>query len=405
MLNRIVTVWAGAVLAVLATPASSAEQTQVERVQAALDAWLAARAPIEKVTGIAAYISFGAAGPAIEAFAGKVARDPDARPVDQVSIYQIGSTSKSFTVAVILQLEAAGKLSIDDTLGEWLPEYPAWRDVAIRRLLNMTSGIPNYSETEWMSRVWVKEPMRTLTLKELADAAYPSATNHLPVSKGYHYSNTNYVLAAMIAEKASGKPFTDLVHQLVIEPFGLTSTFYEASTYPEPVIKRLAHGYFENKACMDYQPECKESWNLPLVGRDVRETSTSWMQSAGGAVSSARDVDRWMRAVFGGKVVPPKQQQEWMELVSTKMGEPIASVSADDPEGFALGLARRILGPLGAQWFYEGESLGYRTIYVWIADQDMMITVQTNSQPPQGTDKLGDAINALYEIVKRAKAD
>jgi D-alanyl-D-alanine carboxypeptidase len=405
MTNRIVMVLGAVVVAVLATPACSAESTQVERIQAALNAWLAARAPIEKVTGIASYISFGATGPAIEAFAGKIGRDFDARPVDQDTLYQMGSTSKSFTVAVILQLEAAGKLSIEDTLGQWLPEYPAWKNVTIRRLLNMTSGIPDYSETEWMSRVWAEEPMRALTLKDLADAAYPSATNHLRASNGYHYSNTNYVLAAMIAEKVSGKLFTDLVHRLVIEPFGLTSVFYEASTYPEPVIKRLSHGYFGNKACMDYQPECKESWNLPVVGRDVREMSTSWMQSAGGAVSNARDVDRWMRKVFDGKVVPPTPQQEWTELVSTKTGEPIVRVSAYDPEGFALGLARRILGPLGAQWFYEGESLGYRTIYVWIADQDLMITVQTNSQPPAGTDKLGDAINSLYDIVKRSKAD
>jgi len=296
---------------------------------------------------------------------------------------------------------AAGKLSIDDALGKWLPEYSAWKDITIRRLLNMTSGIPNYSETKWMSRAWANEPMRAFTLKELADAAYPSATNHLPVTEGYHYSNTNYILAAMIAEKASEKSFRDLVHELVIGPHGLTSTFYEASTYPESVIRRLAHGYFENKACSDYQPQCKESWNLPIVGRDMREVSTSWMQSAGGAISSPRDVDRWMRVVFGGKVVPPKQQQEWTELVSTKTGEPIVTVSADSPEGFALGLAKRILGPLGAQWFYEGESLGYRTIYVWIADQDLMITVQTNSHPPEGTDKLGDAINALYEVVKK----
>jgi D-alanyl-D-alanine carboxypeptidase len=404
MMNRIVMFLVGAVAAVLATPGSSAEPTQVERVQAALDAWLTARAPIEKVTGIAAYISFGAAGPAIEAFAGKVGRDPAAKPVDQDALYQMGSTSKSFTVAVILQLEAAGKLSIYDTLSTWLPEYSAWKDVTVRRLLNMTSGIPNYSETEWMSRVWAKEPMRALSLKELADAAYPSATNQLPVSEGYHYSNTNYVLAAMVAEKASGKSFTDLVHKMVIGPFGLTSTFYEASTYPDPVIKRLSHGYFENKACTEYQPNCMESWNLPVVGRDVRDMSTSWMQSAGGAVSNARDVDRWMRAVFGGKVVAPKQQQQWTELVSTKTGEPIGRVSADDPEGFALGLARRILGPLSAQWFYEGESLGYRTIYVWIADQDLMITVQTNSQPPEGTDKLGEAVNTVYEIVRKPKA-
>ena len=187
----------------------------------------------------------------------------------------------------------------------------------------------------------------------------------------------------------------------MIDPHGLTSTFYEASTYPGSVIKRLSHGYFENEACADYQPQCKKTWNAPIIGRDMRNGSVSWMQSAGGGVSSVRDVDRWMRAIFAGKVAPAKQQQEWTQLVSTKSGKPIATVSADDPQGFALGLAYKILGPLGAQWFYEGESLGYRTVYVWIADQDLMITVQTNSQPPEGTDKLGDAITALYEIVKK----
>jgi hypothetical protein len=87
MKNEIVTVLAGAFTAVLATIASAAEPTQVERVQAAIDAWLAARAPIEKVTGIAGYISFGAAGPAIEAFSGKVGRNPDAGRVDQDTLY------------------------------------------------------------------------------------------------------------------------------------------------------------------------------------------------------------------------------------------------------------------------------------------------------------------------------
>jgi D-alanyl-D-alanine carboxypeptidase len=405
MRRKLIGALAGACTALLGTASFAAEPTQVERVQAALDSWLAARAPIEKITGVAAYISFGPAGPAIEAFAGKVGREPGAGPVDQDTLYQMGSTSKSFTAAVILQLEAAGKLSIDDKLGKWLPEYPAWKDVTIRRLLNMTSGIPNYSETEWISEAWAKEPTRAFTLKELVEAAYPSATNTLPVSTGYHYSNTNYILAAMIAEKAAGKSFRDLVHDLVIEPQGLTSTFYEASTYPEAVMNRLSHGYFENEACAEYQPDCKETWNAPLIGRDVRDASVSWMQSAGGAIANARDVDRWMRAVFGGKVVPAKQQEEWTALVSLKTGEPIASVSEDDPGGFALGLAKRILGPLGAQWFYEGESLGYRTIYVWVADEDLMITVQTNTQPPDGTDKIGDLMTALYEIVKKPKRE
>ncbi len=94
-----------------------------------------------------------------------------------------------------------------------------------------------------------------------------------------------------------------------------------------------------------------------------------------------------------------------MQLVSMKTGEPIAAVSEDDPAGFSLGLGNRILGPMGAQWFYQGETLGYRTLYVWIAAEDLMITVQTNSQPPEGTSKLSDAVAALYQIVKAAKAE
>ena len=158
------------------------------------------------------------------------------------------------------------------------------------------------------------------------------------------------------------------------------------------------------EACAAYQPKCKETWNAPIIGRDMRDVSVSWMQSAGGAVANAPNVDRWMRAVFGGKVVPPKQQQEWTELVSTKTGEPIAALSADDPAGFGLGIGCKIFGSLGAQWFYQGESLGYRTLYFWIADQDLMITVQTNSQPPEGTDKLGEAVNTLHEIVSKPRA-
>jgi D-alanyl-D-alanine carboxypeptidase len=391
---------AGAGVAVFVAAAVAAEPTQVEQIQAALDAWVKARAPSEKITGIAAYVSFGQAGPAIEAFAGTTGREPDQRPVDQDTLYQIGSITKSFAAAVILQLEAEGKLSIDDALGKFLPEYPAWKDVTIRRLLDMTSGIPTYSETETISNAWAKEPQRDFSLAELVKIAYPTGANDLPPTKGYFYSNTNYILAAMIAEKITGKSYRDLVHERIIGPFGLTSTFYESSTYPESVMKRLSHGYFADPECAAYQPaQCKQSWNLPILGKDMHDMSLSWAQSAGGAISNARDTDRWVRAIFGGKVVPAKQQAEWESMVSQKTGDPIPELTPDDPRGFALGLGRGIFGPLGTVWFYQGETLGYRTLYAWFADKDLAITVQTNSHPPEAENKLSDAIVAIHRIV------
>jgi len=308
-------------VAFVAAVGARAEPRLPEKVQAALESWLAERAPVEKATGIAAYVSFGDPGPAIEAFAGKIGRAPNDAPVSQDTLFQMGSTSKSFAAAVILKLEAAGKLSLDDAVGRWLPEYPAWKDVSIRRLLNMSSGIPTYSETEAMSRIWAEEPNRTLSALDLVKLAYPSATNNLPPTTGYHYSNTNYILAGMIAAKVAGKPYRDLVYELLLKPLGLNSTFYEDGPYPAQVITRLAHGYFENPACTDYQPkECKVSWNQPILGRDMRTASTTWAQAAGGAISNARDLDRWMRAVFTGRVVPPKQQAEWLSLISLKTG-------------------------------------------------------------------------------------
>jgi D-alanyl-D-alanine carboxypeptidase len=388
-------------LALLVGASAQAQDARTARIQSALEKWVAERAPVEKITGVGAYISFGDPGPAIEAFAGKVGNAAQDPPVRQNTLFQMGSTSKSFAVGVILKLESAGKLSIDDTVGKWLPQFPAWKDVSIRRLLNMTSGIPNYSETETISRAWVSDPARQFTAQELVEIAYPTGVNDLPASAGYHYSNTNYILAGMIAVKAGGQSYRDLAHEMVIAPLGLDSTYYEDGAYPRAVVDRLAHGYFDNPACADYQPGCKESWNLPMIGRDVRAVSPSWAQAAGGAIASARDVDRWMRAVFEGHVAPPKQQAEWMALVSTKTGEPMADVSADDPRGFSLGLAKAILGPIGPQWFYQGETLGYRTLYVWFEKEKLMITLQTNSQPAADADKFSELLGTIYQIVKR----
>jgi D-alanyl-D-alanine carboxypeptidase len=380
--------------------AAQAQSSPSDKVKAALDKWLALRTGPEGVTGAAAYVSFKDDSSA-EAFSGTVGRAANDGPVTKDTLFQIGSVTKSFAAAVLLQLEGLEQLTLDQTVGYWLhDEYPGrmdWKDVSIRQLLNMTSPIPNYSETQAMSKIWTQYPDRVLQAPELVALALQEG---LPKPPAWFYSNTNYILAGMIAAKAGKAPFAELVQRVVIRPLKLEDTFYVDDVYPTKVTTRLSRGYFENAACSDYQPHCTEPWNRPLLNREVSRMSLSWAQAAGGAIANARDTTRWARAIFEGKVVKPEQQKEWLSLVSQMTGKPISDVSSDDPKGFALGLGRGMHGP-NKLWFYQGTTMGFRTLYVWFTDEDMMVTVQTNSQPPDGEDKLGMAVELIHDAVKR----
>src|SRR3954452_5179048 len=111
-------------------------------------------------------------------------------PVRPDSLWEIGSNTKAFTSVLLLQLEAEHRLSIDDPLGKWLPQYPQWRDVTIRRLLNMTSGIPNYTAQPALLADFPADPHQYFTPERLV-----SYVVGLPATSGYSYSNTNYILA------------------------------------------------------------------------------------------------------------------------------------------------------------------------------------------------------------------
>ncbi|MBA3324642.1 MAG: beta-lactamase family protein [Rhodobacteraceae bacterium] len=110
-------------------------------IQKLADDYVATWAEVEHTSGISISVNLPGDPATVDVVAGHVSRDPEAAPTTPATLFQIGSITKSFTAAALLQLQTEGKLDLDDTLGEWLPEYPAWKDVSIRRLLNMTSGV------------------------------------------------------------------------------------------------------------------------------------------------------------------------------------------------------------------------------------------------------------------------
>jgi len=339
-----------------------------------LNEYLVTRSKIEHISAISLSISLHGRPDNINLTAG-LTEYGGRTAVTPNNLWQIGSNTKAFTSATILQLEAEGKLSIDQTVGRWLPEYPAWKDVTIRRLLDMTSGIPGYNKVPAMLRAYAENPKRNFTISELLAYVYPGNPNAPPPTTGYDYSNTNYLLAELIVERASGRSYPSELERRFFRPIaGLSDTYYSGTIYPRGVRDRTVSGYFFSHAG-------DEIGLARLFGRDVRDDSVSWMQAAGGIVSTPEDLTRWARALYTGPMLAPKQRAELFSLVSEKSGKPIVRTTPSDPSGFGLGVVQLTTPEIGTIWWYQGESLGYRMIHVYFPRQDAVIAYGLNSSP------------------------
>jgi D-alanyl-D-alanine carboxypeptidase len=313
------------------------------------------------------------------------------QPVTPDNLFQIGSNTKAFTSAILLRLEADKVLSIDDTVGKWLPQYPAWRKVTIRQLLHMTSGITGYNLTPAWQHDYNDNPYRVFTPKDLIAYVYPQIG--IP-GKTWAYSNTNFVLGQMIIEKASrSHSYKTEVDRLIAEN-RLKDTFYEPGFYPAFVNTRLVSGYYV--ATDDGGVLGK------LLGTDTKNYSLGWTQGAGGIISNPKGFDRWVRALFEGDVLKPRQKKELESLVSIPDAVKIDETSDEYPEAFGLGVFQITRQPIGCFWAYQGSTIGYRASYVYLPDSGLILSVFTNSQTTDKANELNKVlIPELYETLKK----
>ena len=335
-------------------------------LRADLEAFLQARGVAEHVSAAAMSVSLADRESTLDVSAGTMTFG-GSEPVPPSSVWQIGSNTKAFTSVLLLQLEAEDRVSIDDPLGRWLPEYPQWRDVTIRRLLNMTSGIATYDQQPAFQEDYTADPQTRFSAEELV--GYVTGA---PSTAGYSYSNTNYVLAELILERVSGTSYGDLLRERIIEPLGLRNTYYRAHLYAPAVTTREPAGYYFDDRVPGF---------AGLVGRDVSRNTLSWGRAAGGMISTTSDLTVWTRALYAGRLLPPRQQAELTSLVSTATGQPIEQTSPADPSGFGLGVAQMTAEPLGTFWFYEGSTLGFRVLHVYLPESGLIMALGLNSRP------------------------
>lgn len=361
-------------------------------LQKALTTYLTTRAKPEHISAASLSISLKGEN-TINLAAGTTRYANAGKRVTPADLFEIGSITKSFTSVAILHLEAAGKLTIEDTLGKWLPQYPAWKDVTIHQLLDMTSPIPGYDNEPSIAKIMGNSPNHHFTPEELVASVYPHNGEPKPVS-GWTYSNTNYILAQMIIEKATGRSYTEVVRDL-FKQVGLKNTYYEPNRYPMSITNRMVSGYFFNH-------DADNALLAPLLGHDVKNDSVSWMQAAGGIVSSLQDVSHWAHALYEGPLLADKERSELMTLVSDQTGKPIDHASAEYPTAFGLGVGAGVRPTIGSYWYYQGMTLGYRVLYAYFPSNDAIIVVGLNSQPDNKQNQNGQLLEQIYGLLHTA---
>uniref|UniRef100_A0AAU2AI61 Beta-lactamase family protein n=1 Tax=Streptomyces sp. NBC_00093 TaxID=2975649 RepID=A0AAU2AI61_9ACTN len=229
--------------------------------------------------------------------------------------FRAGSITKTFIATVLLQLEAEGRVSLDDTVDKWLPGVVRGnghdgRKITLRQLLNHTSGIFNYTDDEYVqSEIFLpenffKNKYRTWTPDEIVGIAMGHQPEFAP-GTAWGYSNTNYTLAGMVIQKVTGNSYGDEVRARVIEPLGLHGTYMPGADHRVPQPSSRAYSQLaENTTGKIY---------------DVTEFNPSAANSAGEVISNPGDLNRFYSALLRGKVLPAKQLAEMKTTVPAEV--------------------------------------------------------------------------------------
>ena len=192
----------------------------------------------------------------------------------------------------------------------------------------------------------------------------------------------------MIIEKVTHDSYRHQLLKRIIRPLHLKNLFYRAHRYPPSVTNREPAGYYATRMPPGL---------LPLFGRDVSRTTLSWTQGAGGIIATTHAMTVWEQALYHGRLLPRQQMQELRSLVSIKTGQPIKRTTVADPQGFGLGVAQLTQPQIGRFWFYEGETLGFRTLHVYLPKTGVIFATGLNSHP--GTDHIGALAVAVYKTL------
>lgn len=251
------------------------------------------------------------------------------------TLFPIGSNSKQFCAAAILLLQEQGKLSVDNTIEEYFPEYSKAKDITIKNLLTMRAGLPDHAEIglangEYTLSVAATEAENQQTI---LNWLYEKELDFAP-DTDFNYTNTSYFLLSLIVEKVSNQSYSDFVKENILNPLQLNNTgFYE---------ELLTH------------PELAQH-NVP-TDKPIDPELKGLTQGCGDLVSNAKDMDKWMTSLKEGSLLSEKSIAEMTTSYTPNAGYGYGLIVYDDGSLYHNG---GIVSYLSVTLTYPEEGLNF----------------------------------------------
>ncbi|ESQ79352.1 serine hydrolase [Asticcacaulis sp. YBE204] len=285
-------------------------------------------------------------------------------PITPDTRFYIGSVTKQFTAAAIMLLEDDGKLSVDAPVGQYLKGLPvAWRDISLKNLLTHTSGIPDWQQGPEALAASASPMTPTQMLAYVTDKPLD-----FPTDTKYAYSNTNFVLLALVVEKLGRKPFAKFVETRIFKPLNMTHSRVNVAVIG---IK----GYAATPGGME---SATQAWDHTSEFGDS------------GISTTTHDLLKWQQGLFGGKLLKPASLTRMTTAYKNTRG-------VDGNNGFGL-IIRAPRGGL-RHIHHSGAIPGFSANVAWYRDLNMSIIILENIETGTGAPSPEDMRNMLVAVM------
>lgn len=284
-------------------------------------------------------------------------------PANTATLVKLASITKMVSTTIALEQISLGKLSLDDKVSKYFPEYTKYADITVRMLIDMTSGIIDYMFLTQYLMIVVPKPFKPIEASAIVRLVHNTKDLSFKPGTKFLYSSTNTILLAMIVEKATGEKFDDLVYRDFILRYSLKNTYFPKEK--EMPNTNFLHAWFE--------------------GLDISEElhpSHTW--SAGGLISDVNDTRKLVEVIVKGDMLPKELHEERFKGLLNIFGDI-----------YGMGL----INTLDDLWGHEGAMPGYRTLACTNKDNTQTYVIFCNyyemNHSPETT------LKKIREIVKK----